>query len=80
MSSQTYTPAECAFIRACKSGDMIDVALTYGLNSISAAALDAALHLAVKYDHPEVAHWVYTTIHGGMEFLAVPGPPLNGNE
>ncbi len=76
--SPLYTTAEAHFIHACKTGDMVEVALFYGLNTISPAALDAALHMAVKYDHPEVAHWVYKTIHDYMNFLAVPVPePLS---
>jgi hypothetical protein len=81
MTTLTYTTAEAKFVHACKQGDLIEATLYYGLNEISHKALDAALHMAVKYDHPELAHWVYSTIHA-MDFLAMPVPdaptsPLN---
>jgi hypothetical protein len=69
MTFPTYTPDEAKFVHACKTGDMVAVAMTYGLNHISSHALDGGLHMAVKYDHPQVASWIYDTIQDGMNFF-----------
>jgi hypothetical protein len=69
MHSYNYSTADSKFISACKSGDLIEVTLFYGLNEISTPALDAGLHMATKYDHPDVAYWVYTLIQDGIRYF-----------